>query len=252
MGFQKLINTSTNTYKTYSKKKFNPIAKINKKSINQLFEFAYKMTYANKGAHRSSRSGGQKNRKKGEIFCNTFQGKLAEIGVNNYFRNNNIQTSGVDFRCWELGRWDQTDIEVKQHKINIKSIKFFSDLLLLETADWDKEGRYIPNFKNGGGVYDFFVLVRIKPSIENVFKQYRNYYSTKFDPRIKDEIFARNWLFDIPGYLTREDLVYLVAQNFILPQNASLNRTTKMDAENYYCQSGDMKPIEDLIRILKN
>ena len=61
--------------------------------------------------------------------------------------------------------------------INIKSTKYYGDLLLLERADWNHEGRYIPNLDRENVIYDFFVLVRIKPDIVKKLKEKRLYFS---------------------------------------------------------------------------
>ena len=54
-------------------------------TVETVFDFAYKMTFGREGAHRDHRSGGSHTRRNGEIFANTFQGKLAECAVSNLF-----------------------------------------------------------------------------------------------------------------------------------------------------------------------
>jgi len=50
-----------------------------------------------------------------------------------------------------------------------------------------------------------------------------------------------DWYYDIPGYCTLLTLKYIINEGYILPQNALLNGKTKMDAENYYIQSGSLR-----------
>jgi hypothetical protein len=45
-------------------------------------------------------------------------------------------------------------------------------------------------------------------------------------------------------------LMHLIKNNYILPQQALLNGKIKMDATNYYIQSGDMREIEELFRVI--
>jgi len=52
--------------------------------------------------------------------------------------------------------------------------------------------------------------------------------------------------FDIPGFITNEDLVYLIKNNYIIRKGQYLNGKTKMDASNYYCQCSDMRTLKKL------
>ena len=63
---------------------------------------------------------------------------------------------------WGLGTWDHEDFFINISLINVKSMAFFSNLLLSETKDWDMSGKYIPNSK----YYDYFVVVRIKSELK--------------------------------------------------------------------------------------
>jgi hypothetical protein len=199
------------------------------------------------GYHREHRTGGEDFRKPIEIFRNTFQGKIAEGVFYNYLNENNIICDKVDYSIHGKGIWDDTDIQYKNKKISIKSAAFFSNLLLLESEDWDSEGRYLPNLINNEGAdfYDFFVLIRIKPNTNSLFKG----SISKKD--LKHEIDAHEWYYDIPGCCSNRTLKFIIQNNYILPKNALLNGRTKMDAENYYIQCSDLKKISELINILK-
>lgn len=221
--------------------------------IEKSFEFSYGMTFGNEGGHREHRSGGIIRRKKGELFCNTFQGKLAEYSIYDLFRSKNIEIDGPDLGMWERGIWDETDFEILGKKISVKSMAFFSNLLLLETADWDENGNYIPNKAAGKGTYDFFIAVRIKPDIKNIFKTNRLYYSDTADKqRLHGIISAERWEYDIPGYFTHDDLKEIIKNRNIISQGSFLNGKTRMDADNYYCQTGDLRSTDTLINTIKN
>lgn len=43
---------------------------------------------------------------------------------------------------------------------------------------------------------------------------------------------------EVVGYISNEDLVKIIEEDYTLPQNSILNGRTKMDASNYYIQSG--------------
>ena len=63
-----------NNYYVQDKKRFSAYASILAEDKKECFDFAYGMSYAKRGEHRDSRSGGNLHRTKGQIFINTFQG----------------------------------------------------------------------------------------------------------------------------------------------------------------------------------
>lgn len=221
-------------------------------TINKVFNFAYAMTFGD-GEHRNHRSGGNIKRKKGQIFINTFQGKLSELAVYNTFSQLNKEAfnklSKPDFDVYGLGEWDDTDITLDNIKFSIKSTKFYGNLLLLETKDWNNNGEYIPNLNTEkNSVYDYFVLVRIKPDAEKLMSSKNFLYSNEINKKeLYSLIKSVIWEYDIAGYITNEDLKSIIANDFILPQKSILNGKIPMDAENYYVQSGDMKDFQQLI-----
>lgn len=219
---------------------------------NEVFEFAYGMTFGKAGEHRDHRSGGQHRRKNGELFADTFQGKMAEFFLYHYLVGNGVKSTEPDLDLWDLGKWDSTDLVIKGFKINVKSTKSFGNLLLLETKDWDSNADYIPNSGTGNEHYDFFILTRINPFCSDLMKEQRLLYSDSAEISVlRKLIMSQKWQFDVPGYVTKNDLKQIISERHILPQNSLLmSRFTKMDAENYYIQSGCMRPISHLTSIL--
>lgn len=232
-------------YYAHKKVSFKPSA-INSHIIDLSFEFAYEMAFGS-GYHRKHRTGGQELRTPIEIFRNTFQGKLAEGVFYSYLNQNHIHCDKVDYGIHGKGMWDDTDIVYKEKKISIKSIAFFSNLLLLESEDWNAEGRYLPNLLNteGADFYDYFVVIRIEPNTNSLFR------GSIFKQDLRDEIDNTTWHFDIPGWCSAITLQFLIKNDYLLPKNALLNGKTRMDADNYYIQCGDLKSITELINILK-
>ena len=212
-------------------------------SINKALDFAYQMTYGEEGEHRNHRSGGSHQRKNGEIFCDAFQGKLAELYAFQRFKKHGISSSRPDLDAWKLGRWDDADLVINGKAINVKSMAFFSNLLLLETKDWDSSGLYIPN----QSYYDYFVIVRIKPDIKSVFRSKKLHYSNNIDFEVlREAIFDEHFEADIPGYTDNKTLKKIIKRKQILPKGSRLNNTVTMDAENYYLISDDFGDIFDL------
>ena len=226
---------------------FNPIKSFTEEIIEFVFDFAYNMTFGGKGEHRDHRSGGGLRRRKGEIFANTFQGKLAECAIYEELRpQTNI--SVPDFSTFGLGEWDTVDLLIGNYKLSIKSTKSFGNLLLLETDDWDYHGRYIPNNQ----IYDFTFLVRLNPYCEDILRKNFMLYNDAADYQtLKSLVCSQKWEYDIPGFITLPELQYIIRNNFIIPRSAMLNGKKSMDATNYYVQSGDMHPVNDLFSFLE-
>lgn len=241
------LKQNGNEYHIISKKYFTPNP-IKKDIIEKVFDFSYKMTFGKIGEHRDHRSGGQHSRKNGELFCNTFQGKLAEFNLYSYLNHNSIKISEPDIEKWKLGKWDDSDFDYNNYKISVKSAAFFSNLILLETKDWDNNATYIPNDCN----YDFTILIRIKPDLKKIFKNNRIFYSdNETKDKVRKIVFNEAYEYDIPGFIDNGDLVKIINDGFVLPQKSLLNGKMEMDASNFYIQAGDLKPINELIPLLK-
>lgn len=235
-----------NNYYVENKVKFGKIDFINNNYIKKAFDFAYDMSFGGKGKHRCNRSGGQIKRKNGEIFINTFQGKLAELAFYEFFSNKGFEISFPDFETYDLGIWDSADFEVtkndKSYLFSIKSTKFYGNLMLLETKDYDNNGEYIPNRNKCNAKYDYFSLVRISPDSESLMKSNKLLYLNECDKtKLQDIILDKDWKYDIPGYISNNDLVEIINKEQIIPQGALLNNSTNMDAENYYIETGCMR-----------
>jgi hypothetical protein len=239
-----------NSYFANSKKEFCPFSVSNE--ITKLsLDFAYAIVFE-EGHHRNHRSGGSIKRKNGELFCNAFQGKMAEFILHDLFTKRGLACTDVDMSVSGKGIWDDCDLVCNSKKINIKSCAYFSNLLLLETKDWDKRGNYVPNRDTQTSEYDYFVLVRIQPDIKRLFKENKLLFSDILEKnKIWQLLENESWQYDVAGWIDKLDLVQLINADFILPQGAKLNAKTTVDAHNYYVQSGDMKYLRDLIPMLK-
>ena len=242
------LRKDEDSYFITQRKDFKRIGIFKDSTIKKCFNFAWDMTFGTSGEHRSHRSGGQYGRKNGEKFINTLQGKLSELAVYNLFYKNQIQLSDPDFETYGLGEWDDSDFIYNNLEISVKSTAHFGNLLLLETKDWDEKGIYLPNEK----AYDHHILVRIEPDGKRIMKSQGFMYSMEIEKdRLWSIISNEIWAYDIPGYINNHDLKEIIKNNYILPQNASLNGRVSMDAENYYVQSGDLRAVDCLFKEIK-
>ena len=241
-----------NSYHVQDKRKFLAYASMLAQDKAQCFDFAYGMSYGHTGEHRDSRSGGSEHRTKGQIFINTFQGKMAEYAVYRYLISRNIELPEPDTRTYELGKWDSFDLDVQGLHISVKSTKSFGDLLLLETKDWNENGEYKPNIENGTAKYDYTMLVRFTPDGEGIMKENRLLYQKDDDipngirELLIEKVRDIQWKYDFPGFIYYSELIKMIRDKHIIPKNAMLNGRTKMDAENYYFQTGNMHSMMEL------
>lgn len=244
-----LLKQDGNSYFTTRKVPYKKVRELKDETIERVFDFAYTMAFDEK--HRKTRSGGKIKRKNGEIFANTFQGKLAECAAVNFFYKYDHAIQ-IDFDTYDLGIWDKVDLTVCKKEVAVKSTKHFGQLLLLETKDWNGSGEYIPNIGTPNSSYDFIVLVRIDPSCEDIMKANRLLYKDNIEKTIlKNLIKKQKWSYDYVGYITNGDLKQIINDKHVVPQGALLNGKTPMDAENYYVQAGDMRKLSDFDKIFK-
>jgi len=244
--FEKLEKGNGVDYIITKPRTFNASVPIRPTTVESTFNFAYDMNFGDGGQHRGHRSGGSHHRKNGEIFANAFQGKLAEFAVYNMLHKGN-KINAPDLDTYGLGEWDNVDITVNDRSVSVKSTKHYGNLLLLETKDWDDEGQYVPNKDKGHETYDYFILVRFKPDCEGLLKNQRLLYADRCDkPSLEQLILSEKWFYDIAGYISHEDLIAIIKNRHIIPKGSMLNGKTRMDAENYYVQAGDMGSGEDL------
>jgi len=248
-------NKNKTVYKINNGLPYSAIESFNKGIIDEVFDFAYGMSFGEKGHHRSYRSGGISRRKNGQIFADTFQGKLAEFALFNILNINDIKVDRPDNDYYGVGIWDDSDFNYKNNKISVKSTKSFGQLLLLEAADWTKDGLYIPNLGTGNEYYDYFVLVRLDPFITNLMYKNRIYFSSYIEKsKLRELILHEEFTYDIPGCMTRKTLAWLIKNNYLIKQGGYINndfKNNKLDADNYYIQANNLFPINKMINCLK-
>lgn len=241
------------TYTTNNTQRFNPQGQLNLTTINRCREFAYAMSFGAQGEHRANRAGGQNIRRNGEIFCDAFNGKLGEFAIQQYFATHNIHLPEPDLNVYGRKVWDDTDFLYNEHYLAVKTTKHIGNLLLLERDDWDQNGYYIPNYQRpSGGQYDAIILVRVNSDIVGTFKNNRKYYSDQITQSELNAMFSNfSCAFDIPGYIDLATLQQVISRNQLIEQGSYLgNGDTCMDATNYYIQSGNLLPINNLINQL--
>ena len=234
---------------------FQQIDSFSNEEVNTVFDFAYRMTFGGEGQHREPRTGGTADRTNGEKFADTFQGKLGELAVYKEILQMGLTVSPPDYTVGGLGFWDYSDLQINGGiHVSVKSVKYFSQLLLLETGDWDNNGRYLHGMDENGNTarveYAFAFLTRISPSSEDLMKQHELLYSKNADREALSDIIIRNeWSYDIPGFITCNDLIEIIEDGHIIPAGSRFspngNSYTEIEAENYYVRAADMHRLNE-------
>src|SRR5699024_6134022 len=225
MTFDPESNEYKTIYKMNKKLPYESVGNFTQEVLEEVFQFAYGMSFGNEGHHRNHRTGGISRRKNGQIFADTFQGKLAEFALYNSLTKSGLRVEKPDNDMLGVGIWDDSDFDYKNKKISVKSTKSIGQLMLLEAADWNEDGLYIPNLGTGNEFYDYFVLVRLKPFATEFMKQNRLFFSEKIEKKkLRRLILQTNFTYDIPGCMTRKTLIWLIQNNYFVSQGGYINR----------------------------
>lgn len=223
---------------------FKPIGIVSKADVEATFNFAYDMTFGGKGVHRDHRSGGRQRRRMGQIFADAFQGKLAEFAMIDALSKRGVQVPPPDLETYGKGQWDLADLKIAGRLISIKSTKAIGNLILLETKDWDEEGRYLPS----NTIYRYHFMVRLRPFGTEIMKKNELLDSDEADrDTLAKLIMQEKWEYDIPGYIHFLDLGEVIRGKQIIPRGAFLGWKTLMDADNYYVQAGSLRGIDHFV-----
>lgn len=204
------------------------------------------------GHHRAHRTGGLMMRRAGEMFSNAFQGKLAEVCLHSFLTRRGVECTVPDFGVYGEGVWDGGDLKACGKNLSVKSAAFFSNLLLLESRDYDAFGNYLPNVGKGiPATFDYCVLVRISPDAKGLFRRNGLFASNDVSKDFLAGIVScEQWTYDIAGFVSREQFVSALRAGNVIPQGALLNGRMRMDADNYYIQAGDMHRADELAGVL--
>lgn len=147
-----------------------------------------------------------------EIFRDDFRGKLGEIAVLKYLRQNiphALITGTIDFTVTPRGQWDITDLIINNKYINVKAIKQGSNFLLVETLRYDEHGNYTYRNNDGNAVIvDGYILVRVtvEPDVQkNIFEQsFTQFCADGFDPKQRKGV-RRQYYAEVLGGISHTD-----------------------------------------------
>lgn len=265
MSFEQLYyDKNTDRYQLTQKKNFGEssttqtLNTYDSQQLIQILEFSWDMTYGAKGEHRSTRTGGKISRKNLNKFGDVIIGKLGELAFYNVFKQRPLikEISPLDFKCYGLTMWDDADFTIRNiynhtFQIAVKTTKHIGNLLLLETDDWiiqNGKAIYVPNQQsNNVGHFDYLFFARVKSEINLLIQNdvYNNYSDSELKSYFFRSIKEMHISTEVVGYISNQDLVYIIENKYILPQGSLFGAIIQgMDASNYYVQSGCLRQIK--------
>ena len=90
------------------------------------------------------------------------------------------------------------------------------------------------------------MLVRVRPSCEDILRNNRILYGSELPEEVIDILLNQSWEYCMPRYISRDELIYLIQNNFVIKAGSYFNKT-KMDADNYYVKAYDMHELPEII-----
>lgn len=195
-------------------------------SYNQAIKLNQKQNWNNSSHYRTSE----------EMLLDTIEGKMGEEAIYkcaNEKWGKIYDISPVDYNIYDgQENGDKLDFIFihrktgKEKIVAVRTVKFFSNLLLMETSKtWDH--------------CDAIFLCRIKPLIDDILKG----VPICEKESIKQVLLKTDFKIEIVGYLDKQTFVKEVKDKMILRQGSKIFGTTIMETENYYVPACSLKAL---------
>jgi hypothetical protein len=212
--------------------RFTPNITLKDESIEKCILFATKMAYG-EGHHQANAFAGKTyTRNAQEIFINTLQGKISELGFYNIMLKYGIKPDKFpEFGVWGKGVWEDCDFELNNGKIKIslKSTKHFGNLLLLEKDRYNTNGEYLePANDNVPIKHDYIFFARIKGVDSAKPEDYRPPYNIQCE---------------ITGFITHNKFLDVIKNDQYIPKGTRLG--IPMIVDNYYVVASELIQVQD-------
>lgn len=196
-----------------------------------------------------------KGRDKSAKFKDSLKGKLGEFALYKHLLSIGHEVKYPDLTVLGEGKWDDGDLFIEgkdekgnavSKKLSVKTTYHFSDLLLLSKKEWDMNGGYL---YTGSGIPDYtykaFFLCRMRQNLDNVLD-----ISGDEDPGMENlykSLEGIRFSMEITGYINIEDFKRIIQQGMFFNIGDYVGKK-KWDESFYYCQSGDLRDIDDIKR----
>lgn len=245
--FNPLRKESDKRYSVFSKKRYRDkidVSEYASECINHAYQLCWGSGYIKPF-----------DRDKSNKFKDSLKGKLGEFALYKHLLSLGHEVKYPDLTVLGKNEWDDGDLFILtkdpkgkdvSKKLSVKTAYHFSDLLLLRKEEWDSFGGYI-HTKKGIPDYSYnaFFLCRMKPDLDDVLE-----IKGDKDPGI-DELYRSlesvRFSMDIAGYITIDDFKRIIQEGMFFNVGDYVGKK-KWKESFYYCQSGDLRDIDDIKR----
>ncbi len=224
-------------YSVSSKKPFKPTVDASEYS-KECIDFSYEMVW---GSGHFKESG----RDKSSIFKDSLKGKIGEFALYKHLTKLGYEIPYPDLSVHGYGISDDGDLFLEGRKLSVKTTYYFSDLLLLKKNEWDENGGYLYGKDGVDPEYKAFFLCRMRPNLDDILSIKGNE-----NPGI-DNLYKMlehvSFRVDLSGFISIDDFKKIIRDKIYI-RSGSIIGKREFSEDFYYCQSGDLRSIDDIKR----
>ena len=251
--FNPLKKGSDGSYSVFSKKHFKSKIDVSEFAI-ECIDHAYELIW---GSGYMKPNG----RNKSARFKDLLKGKLGEFALYKHLLGLGYEVEYPDLTIRGKGKWDNGDIFIKGKnqegneeikKLSVKTAYYFSDLLLLRKEEWDSEGGYLYT-ENGIPDYSYkaFFFCRMRPNLDSDGISSIEGDDNPGLENLYKSLQGIRFSMDIAGYINMDDFKRIISQGLFFESGVYIGKK-KWDESFYYCQSGDLRDIDEIKRKRKD
>lgn len=194
-----------------------------------------------------------------QIKCDAIQGKIGEFAVYKMLKERGYYLEEPDYTSIKgEGEWDDGDLFLERtvisdskptvNKINIqiKTHTSKNNLFKLKKEEFDLDGNYHNWGKKKKILYTYFFMCRINTGVRDAFESLGDSEFTlenvlKFIENI-------NFKIEVTGFININDFRKIISENQLIPANKLINNSYTLSEDYYYCQSGDLREIDEIAK----
>lgn len=232
-NFNKLEEKNGSLY-VKSRKHFKPFIDVNEYAENSARWAFSQKHFKNKGDIRSNK----------EIMCDAIQGKLGEFAVYKFLKGLGYDIQEPDYTSIrDYGEADNGDLFLGDLAIQVKTHTDQNNLFRLKKEEFDENGVY-HNWGKTPIHYTYFFMCRINPGVRSAFQSIGD---ASFDLNsVLDFLPHINFRIEITGFININDFKKIISEKQYIPANTKINNSYSFKEDYYYCQSGDLREIDEI------
>ena len=208
--------------------------------INEYVEESVKWAFSQKHFHDDEEERTSRQKK-----CDATQGKIGEFAVYKMLKEKGYDLEEPDWTTIrDKGESDDGDLFLGDLKIQVKTNTSKNDLFKLKSEQFDSNGIYHNWGKKPPILYTYFFMCRINPGVRNAFETLSDSEFTL--ENVLSLITNINFRIEVTGFININDFRKIIAENHTIPINTKINGSFSFKKEFYYCQTGDLREIDEI------